>query len=451
MPHGGSLFVRGGSVVTEGAILRVDIRIRDGTITEIGADLRIDAEPLFDADGLTVLPGAIDPHAHQWEPSFTSPADFLDATSSAAFGGVTTILDHPLTPPTVVDMATFRDKVALGERTSIVDFGLHVGASPAFLSELPALWRAGATGVKVFTCRTGTALDGFETDAALRSLFEGLAAIGALALVHAEDQAVLDQNAAELRLADRTGPEIVGAWRTRAAETTAVERVVSLAARTGVRLYLVHASSPEAVDLVGRAVAAKRLRASVETCPHYLHLDDRDLARQAGCAATAPPVRDAEARNALIDLVADGRIDTVGSDHCAVSLAAKKVEDVFDVVLGVPGLDLFVPLMLDLAAQGRFDLVRLAEVQAQVPARIFGIGDRKGAIRVGLDGDLVVVDPAAAITVRAATLPGSAGWSPYEGRTLRGRVIATVLRGSVVAREGAIIGRPGSGRFVARR
>jgi allantoinase len=442
------MLVRGGSVVLPGRVQVADVRVRDGRIVEIGSGLTAAAESIVDAGGLTVLPGAIDPHGHQWEPGFTSHADFRDVTASAAFGGVTTLLDHPLTPPVVLDLRAFAAKVALGERTSSIDFGLHGGASPGTLDELEGMWRAGATGIKLFTCPTGTQLDGFEDPDALARAFDRLGSIGALALVHAEDAATLGRTAATVHAEGGGQVADFARWHSLEAEATATDRVLDLAERSGAPVYIVHASDPSVVDQVA-AARDRGLAAHVETCPHYLHLWSADLAAQGARAMTAPPVRDEIAREGLRQRLGNGMIDTVGSDHCTVGSAGKSGDTMESVIPGLPSLDLFVPLLLDLVATGVLDLPRLAEVTAATPARVFGL-PAKGAIEIGRDADLVLVDPTGSIVVDASRLPSSAGWSPYDGRTLRGSVVETLSRGEPVARDGQPIERAGHGRFVRR-
>lgn len=442
------MLFRGGRVVVGDEVRVVDIRVRDGLIAQIGTTLASDGDRVIDFDGLHVLPGAIDPHGHQWEPGFTPAPDFADVSASAAVGGVTTFLDHPLTPPVVLDRRSFEAKAALGERTSVIDFGLHAGTAPDRLDELGQLWDAGATGIKLFTCPTGTALDGFDDPDRLRAAFERIRALGGLVLVHAEDAGTLDRCSATLRASCGGGARDFDSWHTLEAETIAVDRVLELATTTGARTYLVHASHPDVVDRVH--VARNRgATVLVETCPHYLHLTNADLREQGGWAMTAPPVRDGVGRAGLRKRLGDGRIDTVGSDHCAIGAAGKTGDRMEAIIPGVPGLDLFLPLMLDLVAEGVIDLRRLVETTAAAPARIFGLAS-KGAIEVGKDADFAIVDLAGTEAVRAALLPCSAGWSPYEGRTLRGVVVETWSRGERVARDGRVEGRPGRGRFIRR-
>ena len=442
------LLVRGGTIVAPDRRYRADILIVGGTIAAVGTGLDLDGGHELDGTGLHVLPGVIDAHSHQWESGFASRPDFRDDTASAAAGGVTTIIDHPLTPPEVLDSARFREKIELGERTSVVDFALHGGASPDRLDDLGGQWEAGATGFKLFTCDTGVPMRGFTRRSDRRAVLERIARLGATALVHAEDQATLDRNRA--RLAESTDPPgtVFAAWRTAEAEYRAAEEIVALAGEVGARVYFVHTSLPAVADL---AADARRRGRPVwtETCPHYLRFTDRDLADRGMWLATAPPVRDEVARSGLIARL-DDAISVVGSDHGAVLAERKDVTDPFTGQPGVPGNETLVPVMLDLASGGAISLERMTALLAANPARLFGLHDRKGAIEVGLDGDLTIVDLAATTQPRGSAMVGAAGWTPYEGLTLRGRVVATVIRGRIVARDGRPVVDGGFGRFVAR-
>jgi dihydroorotase (multifunctional complex type) len=443
----GDLLIRGGTVVTTTGRYRADVRVVGGRIAEIGPDLEARGAT-FDAGGMHVLPGVIDAHHHQWEPGLASRTDFRDDTASAVAGGITTILDHPLTPPEVVDGRRFMKKVALGERTSFVDFGLHGGASPDRLDGLADQWSAGATGFKFFTCDTGVPMRGFVERRDREALLERTAALGALALVHAEDQAILDRNRTTLEGANGPLGEIFGSWRSAEAELVAAQEVLDIARSRGARLYFVHTSQPEVVDLVVEA-RGRGEAVWVETCPHYLRFTDVDLVRRGSWIATAPPVRNERARFGLVSRLAVD-IDTVGSDHGSVLPERKEIVDPFRAQAGVPGNETLVPLMLDLAAAGSITLERVTSLLASNPARIFGIDDRKGRIAVGLDGDLTIVDTQAMTVPTASRMVGVAGWTPYEGWELRGQVAATIIRGVVVALGGTPERQPGFGRFVPR-
>jgi dihydroorotase-like cyclic amidohydrolase len=407
-----------------------------------------DGEPELDAAGLHVLPGVIDAHSHLWEAGFASRADFRDDTASAAVGGIATIIDHPLTPPEVLDAERFRAKVELGERTSFTDFALHAGASPDRLDELPGLWATGATAIKVFTCETGVPMRGFVTSGARRAVLVRVAALDAIAVVHAEDQAVLDRRRSVLEQDGRTEAASYGEWHAAEAESAAADDMLAIAATVGARVYFAHTSLPEVVDAVARARDGGS-GAWSETCPHYLTLSDDDIRARGHWAVTAPPVR-GPARRERLRLQLSSEISVVGSDHCSVLPARKKVTGLFDGLPGLPGNETMVVILLDLVARGIVTIERAAALVAENPARLFGLFGRKGGIEPGFDGDLTVVDLAGETVPRAAQMIGVAGWTPYEGMRFHGRVEATVVRGRVVARDGRLLADPGVGRWVAR-
>ncbi len=443
----GSVLVRGGTVVTASGRSRTDVRIVNGRIAEVGPDLDPNGQ-IVDAGGLHVLPGILDSHHHQWEPGLASRPDFRDDTASAAAGGITTILDHPLTPPEVLDGRRFRDKLRLGERTSFVDFALHGGASPDRLDGLVEQWNAGATGFKIFTCETGVPMGGFVNPADRLAVMQQIASLHAIALVHAEDQVILDRNRERLRGATGRPGEVFGAWRSAEAEIAAAADLISIAAPLGARLYFVHTSTPVVVDLV-TAARSRGEDVSVETCPHYLTFTEQDLAERGMWIATAPPVRDVASRDDLRRLLAK-EIDVIGSDHGSVLPERKEIPDPFVAQAGVPGNETMVPLLLDLAARGVLTLERIVALTSTNPARIFALSDRKGAIAPGLDGDLTLVDLTASTIPMGDRMVGVAGWTPYERMEFQGSVTKTIIRGVVVATDGRPIQDPGFGRFIRR-
>jgi allantoinase len=446
-PGGDSLLIRGGLLVHPLGIQRADVRIAGGRIAEVGPELAPDGEAQLDTSGLHVLPGVIDAHSHQWEDGTAGRPDFRDDTASAAAGGITTILDHPLTPPEVLTTQRLQDKAALGERTSFVDFGLHAGASPDRLDALPEMWDAGATSFKVFTCDTGVPMKGFLTRREQRAVLQLVHGLDAIAIVHAEDQQVLDRNRKRLRLEGATDPSNYGEWRTVEAEFAALKTVLALAADVGARVYFVHTSLPEGVDAVTEA-RNRGQPAYVETCPHYLTFTSDDVRARGHWVTTAPPVRDESRRDGLRERLARD-VDVVGSDHGSV-MPERKKGDLFSGQPGLPGNEFMVPLLLDLVAQGHVPLTRIPVLFSENPARLFGLRGRKGAIEVGLDGDLTIVDLSGVTDVASEGLVSVAGWSPYQGMRLRGRVVATVIRGRIVAHGGSPVIEPGFGRWIRR-
>jgi allantoinase len=441
----GSLLIRGGQVVSSGGITAADVRIRSGLVAEIGSGLVPDGEESIDADGLYVLPGVIDAHTHQWEPGFLSPPDFRDVTASAAAGGITTIIDHPLTRPEVLDAKVFREKVKLGERTACVDFALYAGVCPGRLEAMEELWAAGAAGFKFFTCDSGSALQPFVDPRDQRELLLRIRALNSIALVHAEDQTILDQARNRLEAEGRDGLEAFFKWRIPEAEKAAVEAVLALALETGARVYFAHVSLPEAVAEISAAQAGGAAVVA-ETCPHYLYLTQEELVAEGRWATSAPPVRDRSRRDGLRRQLAS-EISVVGSDHCSVPTGDR---DAFSSAHGLPGNETMLPLLLDLVAGGVLKLERLVGLVCEHPARLFGLAPRKGFLRPGADGDVTLIDARGASVVDAQLMVGAAGWTPYQGRRLRGQVVRTIVRGTTVAGDGKPVAAAGFGRFLRR-
>ncbi|MEA2634318.1 MAG: hypothetical protein QOH92_1085 [Chloroflexota bacterium] len=441
----GSLLIRGGQVVSSADITAADVRIRSGVVAEIGSELKPEGEETIDAHGLYVLPGVIDAHTHQWEPGFLSPPDFRDVTTSAAVGGITTIIDHPLTRPEVLDARIFQGKVELGERTALVDFALYAGVNPGKLEAMDALWAAGAAGFKFFTCDSGSALRPFLTPRDQRELLLRIRALDAIALVHAEDQMILDQARTRFEAEGRDDLEAFFEWRSPAAERAAMGAILQVALETGARTYFAHVSLPEAAAEIA---AAREGGAAVyaETCPHYLSLTQAELLADNAWATSAPPVRDHAHRDRLRSQLTN-EISVVGSDHCSAPGGDRSA---FSSVHGLPGIETMLPLLLDLVNQGVLKLERLVALVCEHPASLFGLAPRKGFLRPGADGDVTLVDTAHATLLDAKQMVGSAGWTPYQGRRLHGRVVRTIVRGTTVALDGKIVASPGFGRFIRR-
>jgi allantoinase len=444
--------VKDGTLVTPDGIFVADVLVRDGVIAAIGPNLSGDAgSTVVDARGLHILPGVIDPHSHLWEAGFMSGPDFEDSTASAVAGGITTIIEMPLTTPEVLDVGTFRGKVEIGLRTSHVDFALHGGVRPSNLSELEAMWQAGATAFKIFTCDTGCAMAGVINDSDLLAALTTIAGFGGLATFHAENDELLVANRARIDSEGRTDNAAFNEWRNETVELEAINRILFYAGRTGARVNIVHVTSPNGVEMIARA-RAMGVQATAETCPHYLYLTDKDIEERGAWVTCSPPMRGADARDAMRRLVESGAIMTVGSDHGPVDPALKRRghNNVFAGQPGMPANETMVPLMLNLVASGELSLQRLAEVTAEAPARLYGLFPRKGAIRIGSDGDFTIVDLDRKWTLSADALIGKAGWTPFEGVTVAGKVAATVIRGRVAALDGKPVGPLGEAAFIPR-
>lgn len=441
------LTIAGGTLVAPDGTRRGDVHVRDGRI--VAPEEAGDAAPRrVDAEGLLVLPGFIDAHVHLMDPGPSEREDWEHGTAAAAAAGVTTLLEHTHMAP-VLDPAAVATKREYADARSRVDFGLAAHLFPESIPRIPALWEAGVVFFKAFTCTTHGVPGLAEPE--LRRAFEAAAAVDAPVLAHCEDEEIVDDAERRLRQAGRIDGGLLPEWRTRGAERTASERVLRLAAETGARVGVAHASHPEICELVEAARGAGA-RAFAETCPQYLTLLEAEVSELGPLRKFTPPAR-ARAQadlDRMWDAVREGRgVDYISSDHAPSTRAQKLEGDIWSSHFGLPGLDTTSRILIDAAVRGTITFPRLAELYSAQPARIYGLGPRKGRLEPGADADLVLVDPAGESTVEPESIRSKAGWSPYEQRTLKGRVVATFLRGREVWAGGSVVGEPGGGRPVA--
>jgi allantoinase len=417
------------------APLRACATVVDGRISAL-AELPpgVQARGAEDYGEALVLPGAVDVHVH----TRSAPEEGIEAcTRAAAAGGVTTIVDMPYDAQGPVQTpAAFAAKIGDIEREAHVDVALWATVPPSGpIEHVAALVDAGAAAFKLSTFETHPQRFPRIPDGQLLAAFAAIAAAGGMAGVHAEnDEIVRDGIAAEVAAGNAGDPLAHARSRPPVAEHEAIARCLELAAATGVRLHICHVSTPRGVELV-RAARARGVNVSAESCPHYLLLDESELARRGGEAKINPPLR--ERRLPLRG------IDLISSDHVGWQLERKRGEDIFALASGAPSVELIVPLIFD-----AFGARALARLVCERPARRFGLWPRKGSLLPGADADIIVIDPDRAWEVDPAALVTPAGWSPYSERRLRGAVIAAFSRGVQVWDGATVLGAPGHGRFV---
>lgn len=425
------LVLRGGVCVTPSGQLDVSIGVRDGRIAAVGSIDPSEARELFDARGLHVLPGVIDPQVHFREPGLTHKEDLSTGSASAAMGGVTAYFEMPNTKPSTDSEAALAWKVARARATSWVDFAFFVGATKENAAELSRLERLeGACGVKLFLgSSTGTLLVDAPEDQR-RVLSSGHRRVAC----HCEDEARLKARKPLFE------GQPVGAhpeWRDEACAVDSVRHIVELARETGRRLHVLHVTSAGELPIL----QAHRELVTIEVPPQHLTLSAPECYERLGTLAQMnPPIRDARHQAALWRAVRDGLVDVLGSDHAPHTLEEKAKSWPLS-PSGMPGVQTLVPLMLNHVNEGRLTLERLVDLTSTGVARVFS-ARRKGRLAPGYDADFTVVDLRAQRTITNQWIASRCGWTPFDGMKVRGWPVATIVRGRVVMRDGALLGQP---------
>jgi len=409
------------------------------------------ARETLDLGGLPVLPGIIDTHFHVGFHSAES--DFRTETRSAARGGVTTICRffRNLYPYD----ESLPAEIALGERTSYVDFAFHVGILiDDHLAKLDRFVREyGVRSFKMYTCYKGDEglglgirgqMDGFILD-----VLKALGRIGdVVQIVHCENEEIIHRVGPKVQsaAAGLTDLEVWNRARPPVAEVETIHRIAFFAEQAGAELFVPHISSAEALDAI-RERKARGQKIYAETCPHYLALDTE---APAGILAKVnPPVRPRGNAASLWKALRDGTLDVVGTDHATTMRAQKVAGDPWKSKPGFPGVATLLPVLLSSGVhQQNLQLGDIARLQANA-ARIFRLPG-KGRIEPGADADLTVVDLDRGKVVRAQDLQSASDFSIFEGLTLTGWPVMTFLRGRMISRDGEVLGQPGDGKYITR-
>jgi D-hydantoinase len=446
------LLVRGGNVALPGGVARADLAIDGGKFVAIGdAGAMPAAKRTLDVGGADVIPGAIDGHVH-FNTKTPHVDDLGDAAISGAHGGLTTVVGHLLMPQQEPTEAGIRHFIDVGRRRAPTDFGFHLilWPRPSLTPDIETAWRLGITTFKMFTVYSRR---GFMLDDGL--IWEGLrtiAAKGGLALVHCENGAIVDRLEDVAQAEGRVKPADYPPARPPILEAETMARVLRYATDARCPLYVVHVSSREGMAVM-RAAKRRGLRVWGECCPQYLMLDASLMETWGPLAKMAPPLRTAADHEALWEGMRRGELDTCGSDHCPYRPEDKAVgnDNIFKAPYGVAGIETLVPSLYSEGARRRgLGIGWLARVLSEMPARLFGFYPRKGAIAVGADADLTILDPGKRVTIRGRDLHSNAGYTLFEGREMEGWPVLSTRRGRVLLDHGALASDAGPGEYLAR-
>jgi dihydropyrimidinase len=453
------LKISGGKIVTSKQIYKADIGITRGIISHIQTRLRQPAKETIDASGMLIFPGIIDAHVHLSLPAggTITNEDFKSGTKAAACGGITTIIDFAAQEKGKTLADAIKSRRAEADGKVAVDYALHVVPTDwnnRTAKEMSKLTSRGFTSFKMYMIYAKAGL--MSDDAALFSALEQTAKYGGIVTVHAESSNVLDMlveryhNKADMK---KHGAYCHALSRPNFIEAEAVSRAVTWAEATGGRLYIVHMSTAEGVEIVRRA-KARGVNVYAETCPHYLIFDDSIFKKPDGFLyATAPQVKKQSDRNALWQALAEGVISVVATDNCVFTRKQKNRwrGDFTRIPCGIPGLETMLPILYSYGVrQKRISLNKMVELLAENPAKLFGLYPKKGFLSPGSDADLVIFDPQKKVTLSYKWLQTDCDWSPYEGMKVEGYPVITICRGQVIAQNGRFVGHTGYGKFIHR-
>ena len=434
------LLIRDGTCVLPWGMEQADIGVRDGHIAVLGVPSVATSAQTIDARGLHVLPGLIDSHVHLRDPGDASVETIPTGTRAALLGGITAVFDMPNTAPAIIDAGRLAWKQDYAERAAWCDMGLYVGATKTNSADLAALEVGrGVCAIKVFAgSSTGDLL--VEDDESLeRVMRAGRRRIA----YHSEDEYRLQSRRPMFKRGDPYARHME--WRDEETAFLGTRRLMALARETGRPAHILHVSTAEEL----RYLKDFRDIATVEVLVNHLtQVAPEVYETLGGFGVMNPPIRGRRHLDAAWAAIADGTVDTIGSDH-APHARAKKTLPWPDCAAGLTGVQTIVPVMLDHVNAGRLSLQRLVDLMCAGPARVYGVLG-KGRLAAGYDADFTLVDMKRRRRIEESWIASPCGWTPFAGMAITGWPVATIVRGQAVMREGAVLGEP-IGRLVRFR
>jgi dihydropyrimidinase len=455
------LVIRGGRVATTSDVFEADVGITGEAIAAIGRNLPAGKREI-DARGKLVLPGGVDSHAHieQLSAAGIMNADtFESATTSAAFGGTTSVISFAAQHVGMHLPEVVSDYHALARKGAVIDYAFHmIIADPTaetLAHDIPALVKEGHASIKIFMTYDRLKID----DEPLLDILVAARESGAMLCAHAENHGIIAWMVKRLLARGYDHPKYHSISHARFSEADAFNRLIGMAALVDQPIMIFHVSTAEGARAI-RQARGEGLKVFAETCPQYLFLTAEDLDKPGAEGAKwmcSPPPRTVADQEALWQALSLGDLQTISSDHAPYrfdengKLRAGPNPNFKQVANGLPGLEVRLPLLFDaMVSKGRLGLEKFVELTATAPAKIYNLHPRKGSIAIGADADIAIWDPSREVTLSDAMMHDLTGYTPYAGRTLRGWPVTVLSRGRVVVADGKRMANPGSGRFLAR-
>jgi dihydroorotase len=426
--------IRNAVIVNEGQKIEADILIRNERIEKIGSVGDSPARRLeIDAQGLHLLPGAIDDQVHFREPGLTHKADLHTESRSAVAGGITSFMEMPNTVPSAVTVSKLEEKYARAAQVSMGNYSFFMGTTNTNIEEIKRVNPKTMCGVKIFMgSSTGDML--VDDPAALEAVFRYSPTI---ITTHCEDDPMIKQNAARYR--EEYGTDIPTRYhpliRSEEACFKSSSFAVDLAKKTNARLHILHISTAKELELFRNDIPMKEKRITAEACIHHLWFTDADYDTKGGLIKWNPAVKTAADRDAIRKALLDDRIDVVATDHAPHTLE-EKAKDYFNCPSGGPLVQHALVAMLEFVKEGWISMERVVHKMCHAPADLFDVAER-GYIREGYFADLVLVNLNSPWKVTRDNILYKCGWSPFEGTTFHSAIDSTFVNGTRVYHKGA--------------
>jgi dihydroorotase (multifunctional complex type) len=421
--------------------------INNGKIFKIGKETNMPkAQTKIDLKNLLILPGLIDIHVHLRDEGKAYKEDFYSGTAAAAAGGITTVLDMPNNDPVTMSVETLRNRMEIAKKKILVNVGFY-SEFPRKMEEIKEIVEEGTVAFKLFMAEQVGGLN-IGDDYALLEAFKIVSDLKALVAVHAEDKATVKKAQDELKRAKRSDIEAFLKAHSENAEVNAVKRLLSIIKQTRNKIHFCHVSTESGLKAI---IEGKNsgMPLTCEATPHHLFLSAVDLRRIGPLALTMPPVREKNHIAALWEGIKNGWIDILASDHAPHTIEEKKEKVIWDVKVGISGLETTLPLLLTEVKRGRLTTADVVRLMAEKPAEIFKLKGR-GFLKEGNNADLAVVDLDSKYRIDASKFHSKAKFSPFNGRMMEGKPVKTFVNGQLIMDDGEIVAKAGSGEIIRR-
>jgi len=443
------LVIKNGRVVTPQETFRGGVAIKDGVFVAIGTDDTLpQGREEIDAKGRHILPGLIDGHVHFREPGLGYKEDFTTGSTAAVCGGITMVMDMPNVNPPTADAEKVREKIKIAEGKFLTDYGFYAVVVQTNAEQILPMAEAGVIGYKIFFGETIGNLP-FPDDGMCLEVFDLIAKSKLPVGIHAENRQIMAYYTNKLKSEGKNGAVYWEASRPAICEAESVHHAIFFAETFKTKLHVYHMSSKQAAWMV-RDAKARGLRVTAETGPHYLLREPKDMEQVGPLLKMNPPVRTRDHAEVLWDGLLKGYVDSIATDHSPHTLEEKGCDingkltkpAIWDCISGFCGVETGVPLMLTEVNKGKMTLNHYVKLASENPAKVWQIYPKKGAIRLGSDGDVTIVDMDKEGVIDVNKLHSKNKPSPWHGWKVKGMPVYTIVRGHVQMRDGEPVGKP---------